>query len=254
LKAWVIIPTYNEAENLPGLVSALFLLPLDLSVVVVDDNSPDETGQIAELLAEEHTGRLGVLHRPAKLGLRGAYLQGFKLALDSGAEAVIQMDADFSHDPAKLVEMVQMLRSCDVAFGSRYVPGGSVDERWSVWRKRLSAFGNFYARTVLGIPWRDMTTGFRIWRRETLLGIPLERINASGYVFLVEMAYMAWCLGYRIGEVPIHFAERRSGESKMSLQIQLEAAMQVWRVRWAFRDLRAKGIAGRKQLTPNVTK
>jgi len=254
LKAWVIIPTYNEAENLPGLVSALFLLPLDLSIVVVDDNSPDGTGQIAARLAQEYTGRLGVVHRPGKLGLRSAYLHGFKLALDSGAEAVIQMDADFSHDPAKLVEMEGMLRNCDVAFGSRYVPGGSVDERWSVWRKRLSAFGNFYARTVLGIPLRDMTTGFRIWRRETLLGIPLGRIKAGGYVFLVEMAYMAWCLGYRIGEVPIHFAERRSGESKMSMQIQLEAAIQVWRVRWAFRDLRAKGIAGRQRLTTNVTK
>lgn len=248
MKTTVIIPTYNEAETLPRLVSAIFSLPLELSVLVVDDNSPDGTGQIADGLVQAHPGRVQALHRPGKLGLRTAYLSGFRVALDAGAEAVIQMDADFSHDPLKIVELQQMLDSCDVVLGSRYVAGGSVDVSWPVWRKRLSAFGNFYARTILGLPLNDLTTGYRIWRREALLGLPLARIYANGYVFLVEMAYMAWCLGYRIGEVPIHFEERRAGKSKMSLRIQMEAAVQVWRVRWAFQDLRAEGAAARMAL------
>jgi dolichol-phosphate mannosyltransferase len=249
LHSTVILPTYDEAENLPRLVSALFLLPLDLSVLVVDDNSPDGTGRIADALAEEYPGRVHVLHRAGKLGLRSAYLEGFARAFESGAEAVIQMDADLSHEPVRLVDMTAMLQSCDAVFGSRYVPGGSVDERWPIWRKWLSAFGNAYARTILSLPLHDMTTGFRIWRRQALQSMPLERIDASGYVFLVQMAYMAWCLGYRIGELPIHFAERQAGKSKMSLKIQLEAAVQVWRVRWAFRDLRAMGETKRRQLT-----
>jgi dolichol-phosphate mannosyltransferase len=248
LKTTVIIPTFNEAENLPRLVSAIFSLPLELSVLVVDDNSPDGTGRIADELAQANPGRFQALHRPGKLGLRTAYLAGFRAALDSGAEAVVQMDADFSHDPANMLDLQEMLQSCEVVFGSRYIPGGSVDERWPLWRKWLSAFGNFYARTILGLPLHDMTTGYRIWRREALLGLPLERIDANGYVFLVEMAYMAWCLGYSIGEVPIHFLERRAGKSKMSLRIQMEAAVEVWRVRWAFRDLRASGTAGRRPL------
>lgn len=248
MKTTVIIPTFNEAENLPRLVSAIFSLPGELSVLIVDDNSPDGTGQIADELAQANPGRVQALHRPGKLGLRTAYLSGFRVALDLGAEAIIQMDADFSHDPLKIVELQQMLDSCDVVFGSRYVSGGSVDESWPLWRKWLSAFGNLYARTILGLPLHDMTTGYRIWRREALFRMPLGRIDASGYVFLVEMAYMAWCLGYRIGEVPIHFVERRAGKSKMSLRIQMEAAVQVWRVRWAFRDLRVKGAAARMAL------
>ena len=245
MRAEVIIPTYNEAENLPKLVSALLSLPLDLSILVVDDGSPDGTGQVADRLASERPDRLKVVHRPGKLGLRSAYLDGFKLAFDSGADAVVQMDADFSHDPQKLVEMVAAVQHSDAAFGSRYVAGGSLDADWPLWRKGLSAFGNTYARTILGIPLHDLTTGYRIWRRETLLGMPLERIQASGYVFLVEMAYMAHCLDYHISEVPIYFAERRWGKSKMSFKIQLEAALKVWQVKWAFRDLRAKGQAAR---------
>jgi dolichol-phosphate mannosyltransferase len=246
LAATVILPTYNEAENLPRLVSALFALPLDLGLLVVDDNSPDGTGEQAERLGAQSPGRISVLHRPGKGGLRSAYLEGFDWALRSGAEAIIQMDADLSHDPARLPAMVEKLRAHDVVFGSRYVEGGSVDERWPAWRKGLSAFGNFYARTILDLPLHDMTTGYRIWRREALQGMPLDRIEAGGYVFLVEMAYMAWCLGYRIGEVPIHFVERQAGKSKMSLRIQLEAALEVWRVRWGYRDLRARGQAARE--------
>jgi dolichol-phosphate mannosyltransferase len=247
LKIVVIVPTYNEAENLPNLVSALFLLPLELNILVVDDNSPDGTGKIADDLAQVHPGRLSVHHRSGKLGLMSAYLTGFGLALESGAEAVAQMDADFSHDPNKLIEMATRLESCDVVLGSRYVQGGSVDENWPLWRKGLSAWGNFYSRTILNMPLRDITTGFRLWRRETIRGMPLERIKASGYIFLVEMAYMAYCLDYRFGEVPIHFSDRRWGKSKMSLKIQAEAAFLIWETRWQFRDLRKKGKLARRQ-------
>ena len=248
MKITVIIPTYNEAENLPKLVSAIFSLPLpDLKLLVVDDNSPDGTGKIADELAQIHPGRISVNHRVGKLGLRTAYLEGFQLAIADGAQAVGQMDADFSHDPKKLVEMAAALESADVALGSRYVPGGSVDEQWPLWRKALSAFGNTYARTILGLPLRDITTGFRMWRRETILGMPLERIQSNGYIFLVEMAYMAYSLGYQFAQVPIYFADRRWGKSKMSLKIQLEAALRVCQVKWHFRDLRKNGVAARRQ-------
>lgn len=244
----VIIPTYNEAENLPRLVSALFALEIPgLKVLVVDDNSPDGTGAIADELAQAHAGRVSVMHRAGKLGLRTAYLQGFKKAIADGTDAVGQMDADFSHDPNRLAPMLAALENADVVLGSRYVPGGSVDERWPRWRKQLSAFGNFYARTILGFSLRDVTTGFRLWRREALQGMPLERIDANGYIFLVEMAYMAWCLKYRFAQVPIHFADRRWGKSKMSFRIQMEAAIHVWQVKWNYRDLRSKGEAARIQ-------
>ena len=245
MRITIVTPTYNEAENLPGLVSALFMLPLDLHLLVVDDNSPDGTGRLADELAGAHPGRMRVLHRTGKLGLRSAYLEGFKLALEDGADAVAQMDADGSHDPAVLPVMAERLRSCDLVLGSRYVPGGRVDERWPLWRKGLSAFGNFYARSILGLPLRDVTTGYRLWRAETLRSLPLERICASGYVFLVEMVYLAHCLGLRFGEVPITFIERRGVKSKMSFGIQIEAAFRVWQVLWAYRDLRKMKGGGR---------
>ena len=241
----IVTPTYNEAENLPKLVSALFSLPLDINILVVDDNSPDGTGQIADELAAAHSGRVDVLHRPGKMGLRSAYLNGFQKVLEGGAQAVVQMDADFSHDPVALVDMAKMLESCDVVFGSRYIEGGSVDKRWSIWRKYLSIFGNFYARTILGLPVHDVTTGYRMWRSETLHQIPFERIQSNGYVFLVEMAYLAHCLQYKIGEVPIYFADRRWGKSKMSIRIQMEAAFRVWQVWWNYRDLKKAGKGGR---------
>jgi len=245
LRITVIIPTYNEAENLPKLVSALFALPLNLALLVVDDNSPDGTGRLADELAAQHPGRIGVIHRSGKLGLRSAYLTGFKAALEDGAQAIAQMDADFSHAPASLVEMATRLESCDVVLGSRYIPGGRVDDGWPLWRKGLSAWANFYARTILGMSLRDVTTGFRLWRRETLMGMPLECIQGSGYVFLVEMVYLAYCLEYKIGEVPIYFADRLWGDSKMSFGIQIEAALRVWTILWAYRDLRHKGAAAR---------
>lgn len=236
----VVLPTYNEAENLPQLVSALFMLPLNLYLLVVDDDSPDGTGQIAEELALAHPGRIHILHRAGKLGLRSAYIEGFHKAFDLGAEAVVQMDADFSHDPQVLKEMARRIDDCGVVIGSRYVKGGSLDEQWPLWRKFLSAFGNNYARTILQFPLHDVTTGFRMWRREALLNMPLDRIRSNGYIFLVEMAYVAFLMGYKIVEVPIHFEDRRFGKSKMSLKIQMEAALRIWDVRWHYRDMRKK--------------
>ncbi len=238
MRITVILPTYNEAENLQKLVSVLFSLPLDLGVLVVDDNSPDGTGRIADELAIQHPGNVTVLHRAGKMGLRSAYMEGFRKAFELGSNVVVQMDSDFSHDPAVLPEMARRLGSCDLVIGSRYVEGGSLDRHWPVWRKALSGFGNFYARTILGSPIRDMTTGYRMWRRETLLGMPLDRIRSNGYIFLVEMSYVAYLMGYRIEETPIYFADRRWGKSKMSLKIQLEAAMRIWDVWHHYRDIR----------------
>lgn len=235
----MVTPTYNEAENLPKLVSALFDLPLqELSLLVVDDNSPDGTGQLADELAAAYPGRLDVLHRSGKLGLGTAYIQGFTSALRAGAQAVGQIDADFSHPPELIPVMMDALRSCDVAMGSRYVPGGAVDERWPFWRRGLSAFGNIYARLILGLPVRDATGGYRIWRRETLLGMPLERVRSNGYAFQVEMAYIATRLGYSFREVPFYFADRRWGQSKMSFSIQREAAVRVWQMLAEYRSLK----------------
>lgn len=245
LRITVVIPTYNEAENLPKLVPALFSLPLDLHILVVDDDSPDGTGRIAEELAEKYPARIDILHRPGKLGLRSAYLNGFQKILGGDAQAIVQMDADFSHDPSALVDMARLLESCDVVLGSRYVQGGSVDEQWPLWRKKLSSFGNFYARSILGLPLHDVTTGYRMWRTETLKQMPFERIQSNGYIFLVEMIYLAHCLDYKIGESPIYFADRRWGKSKMSFKIQLEAALRVWQVWWNYRDLKKAGRAGR---------
>jgi dolichol-phosphate mannosyltransferase len=238
MKLTVVIPTYNEAKNLPGLVAALFNLPqLDLSILVVDDNSPDGTGQIAEDLRKEYPRKFTVHHRAGKSGLGTAYLTGFKLAIEAGAEAIAQMDADFSHPPELLPKLHQILGSCDLAMGSRYVPGGSVDERWPFWRKGLSAFGNHYARMILGMHVKDATGGYRMWRRETLLRMPLEMVRSNGYAFQVEMAYLAHRLDFSFQEVPFYFADRYWGESKMSFSIQREAAIRVWQIRFEYRHL-----------------
>ena len=236
----VVIPTFNEAENLPKMVSALFTLPLDLSILVVDDNSPDGTGQIADDLAAANPGMVSVMHRPGKQGLSSAYLQAFQKLFETGVDAIGQMDADFSHDPQALVAMAKRLETCDLVIGSRYIKGGSTDVRWPFWRKALSAWGNFYSRSILNMTPRDVTAGFRLWRREALQRMPLARVKATGYVFMVEMTYLAYCLQYRIGEVPVYFAERRLGKSKMSFKIQVEAAVRVWQVLWDYRDLRRK--------------
>jgi len=238
LKTTIVIPTYNEAENIPRLAGALFALPMpDCSVLIVDDNSPDGTGRLAEDLSPQYGGRISVLHRPGKMGLGSAYIQGFGRALEDGAEAVLQMDADFSHPVDKLSVLVETLAGCDFVIGSRYVPGGSLDERWPLWRKALSGFGNLYARTILGMPIRDVTGGFKLWRAATLRALPLERIRSNGYVFQVEMNYVASRLGFKSKEIPIHFADRRWGQSKMNFRIQVEAALRTWTLLGRYKDL-----------------
>ncbi|MBN1372131.1 MAG: polyprenol monophosphomannose synthase [Anaerolineaceae bacterium] len=235
----IVIPTYNEAENLPKLVSALFALPIPgLRLLVVDDNSPDGTGDLAEELSSQHGDRVGVMHRAGKLGLGTAYIQGFQRCLEEGAEAIMQMDADFSHPVEKIPVLIDTLQHCDFAIGSRYVPGGKLDERWPAWRKGLSAWGNFYARTILGMSIRDVTGGFKLWRAATLRAMPLERIKSNGYVFQVEMNYVASRLGFKSIETPIYFADRRWGHSKMNFRIQVEAAVRVWQLPGMYRDLK----------------
>lgn len=235
----VVIPTYNEAENLPKLISALLDLPLpEFSILIVDDDSPDGTGDIADAMVERHPGQVSVMHRAGKQGLGTAYIQGFQKAIRGGADLIAQMDADFSHSPQKLVEMYDAIGDCDVVIGSRYVQGGKLDERWPLWRKALSLFGNLYAQAILMVPVKDLTAGFRMWRRDTLIGMPLEKVRSNGYAFQIEMAYIAHRLGYKIKEIPIYFAERNVGESKMSFQIQSEAAIRVWQLLWEYRDLK----------------
>jgi dolichol-phosphate mannosyltransferase len=235
----VVIPTYNESKNLPKIVAALFSRPLpELKILVVDDNSPDGTGMLADEMATKRSDSFTVIHRAGKLGLGSAYLHGFNRAVKAGAQAVAQMDADFSHPPEKIIEMLSALQHYDLALGSRYLPGGGVDENWPVWRKSLSAFGNFYTRLILGLPVKDATGGFRIWRRETLLGMPLDRVRSNGYAFQVEMIYLAYKLGFSFLEIPFYFADRKWGQSKMSFTIQVEAAIRVWQLRYEYRNLR----------------
>jgi len=236
----VVIPTYNEAENLPALAAALWALPIpDLKILVIDDASPDGTGEIADDLWHSNPERISVIHRAGKLGLGTAYITGFKHALQSGAEAIGQMDADFSHSPAYLPTFMDLLEDHDAVLGSRYIEGGKLDEGWGVGRLLLSWFGNYYARTILRMKVQDATGGFRIWRRETLLGMPLDRIRSNGYVFQVEMAYVAQRLGYQFIESPIYFEDRQIGQSKMSFRIQVEAAFRVWQVLMTHRHLSA---------------
>ena len=223
---------------MPKLAEQLFALPIDdLQLLVVDDNSPDGTGQWAEKISEEKPGKVFVLHRSGKLGLGTAYIAGFKYALELGADRIVQMDADFSHPVEKIVEMANAIENADLVIGSRYIPGGSLDVNWPWTRKLLSGFGNFYARTLLHGKVQDMTGGFRMWRREALEQIPLERVKANGYMFQVEMGYLAQKLHLRMVEIPIYFAERIHGESKINFAIQLEAAINVWKLPTRYRDL-----------------
>lgn len=239
-KTIIVLPTYNEAENLPLIVKALFDLAVDdLHILVVDDNSPDGTGKIADALAAgDYAGRLSALHRDHKAGLGPAYIAGFKHALSLGADYIIQMDADFSHQPKYIPELLKAIESNDVVIASRFVRGGSVDETWSFYRKLLSWFANrVYTPLILGVQVYDATAGFRIWRRQTLIGLDLDRIRSNGYVFQVEMAYVATRLGFKVSEIPIYFPDRKHGQSKMDFRIQIEAAVRVWQVMHRHRGL-----------------
>ena len=224
--AWVVLPTYNEAENIGPLLEAVLVkLPPSAQVLVVDDNSPDGTGEVADHLAECHKN-VHVLHRPNKEGLGPAYIAGFREALARGAGLILEMDADFSHDPAYLPRLLEAAGSADVVLGSRYVDGGGVSE-WGALRRAISRGGSSYARWVLGVEVRDLTGGFKCFRREVLEAIDLDSITTRGYAFQVEMTYRAVRRGFKVVEVPIIFRERRVGRSKMDLSIVAEA---VWRL------------------------
>lgn len=233
-KTLIVMPTYNERDNIRPMVQALLDLGIDgLSILIVDDNSPDGTGDIAEELAQKHPGKLHVLHRAGKGGLGKAYIAGFTHAIrELDVDYFIQMDMDFSHQPKYVPQLIaEIEKGYDMAMGSRYVVGGGVEEAWGLYRKLLSWFANrVYVWFFLQMPMKDCTGGFRIWRKETLIGLDLERIQSNGYVFQVEIAYVTYKLGYKIGEIPIHFPDRRAGESKMGLDIQLEAALGVFRL------------------------
>jgi glycosyltransferase involved in cell wall biosynthesis len=216
LQVAVIVPTYNERENIESLVTQLLALPMAVRVIVVDDNSPDGTGEIANQLAAERDGRVGVVHRAGKLGLGTAYIAGFKRALADGADLICTMDADFSHNPRYIPSMVDKIdQGCDLVIGSRYVRGGGVSN-CTFDRKFLSWGSNTFTRIVLGLRAHDTTAGFRCYRREVLEGMDLDEIKASGYSFLVEMLYRVQRRGWRVGEVPIIFENRRLGASKIS--------------------------------------
>ncbi len=240
----VVIPTYNEAENLPGLVGELHALAVPgLSVLVVDDNSPDGTGRVADCLAERLPGVVQVMHRAGKDGLGRAYIEGFACALAEGADYIIQMDADFSHPTAAIPAMLEMMPEFDVVVGSRYVNGGRLDERWNWWRRLLSWWANeVWSRRILGMTARDITAGFKCWRRSTLLGIGLDRVCSNGYAFQVEMAYLTERLGYRVAEIPIYFEDRRIGKSKMSVPVKLQGAVDVFRIRYRHRRVTHRSI------------
>ncbi len=239
-KLMVVVPTYNEADNLSTLVGELLALDLSgLEVLVVDDNSPDGTGQIADDLAQRHPQRVHVLHRPGKEGLGTAYRAGFRYALDQGADYIVQMDADFSHSPHYILDFAELIKEYDVVIGSRYVSGGRLDEQWGWGRYFLSWWANsVYTRLILGLQVKDATAGFKCWRRATLEGIGLERVHSSGYVFQVEMAYLTERLGYRFFEIPIYFEDRRIGHSKMTAPVKIEAALRTWQIRWRHRNVR----------------
>lgn len=250
----VVLPTYNEAENLPALAAALLALPIDnLQIVVVDDASPDGTGDVAERLAARHPGRIRVLHRTTARGLGRAYVEGFTLAMSLGAQFILQMDADFSHSPADVPRLLEASEQADLVIGSRYVEGGALDVQWNWWRRFLSWWANkVWAQLFLGTQIQDATAGFRCWRRATLEGIGLERVRSNGYVFQVEMSYMAERLGYRIVEVPIYFEERRVGRSKMTMGVKIEATWRTAVLRWRHRNLAREGRKRAAAIAPDA--
>lgn len=237
---FVVIPTFNEADNLPRMASALFNLFIPrLNLLVVDDNSPDGTGQIAERLRKQYNGRVHVIHRPEKNGLGQAYLQGFRYALDQGADLIIQMDCDFSHSPEVVPQFISLAQDYDVVLGSRYIDGARLDPRWSFWRNLLSRWANsVYVRLLLGLKVADATGGFKCWNRPVLEAVLEHPITSSGFIFQVETNLLAERLGYVIHEIPIYFADRTAGESKMDSSIKVEAAMKTWELRRRYQHLR----------------
>jgi dolichol-phosphate mannosyltransferase len=237
--ALVIVPTFNERDNLPALTKALMLYP-EVCMLVVDDDSPDGTGAVADELAREYPGRLEVMHRTARPGLGRSYIDGIRSVLDRPVDVICQMDADLSHDPRHLRALIAASEQADVVIGSRYVPGGAI-VNWPLRRRLLSRFANLYIRLVTRLSPRDCTSGYRCWRREALAQVPLGQSAAEGYSFLVEMLFAASVAGLKFAEVPITFVERRQGKSKLSQAVLLESALTPWRL-----------IASRKTARPTV--
>jgi dolichol-phosphate mannosyltransferase len=236
----VVIPTYNEVQNLPKIISALFDLNVaGLEILDVDDDSPDGTGLVADQLVEQYPGRFHVMHRQGKLGLGTAYIQGFQWALEQGYLYIIHMDADFSHPPEFVPQMLDLIPNYDVVVGSRYIKGGRLDVQWPWYRRLLSWWANsVWVRLILGTRTRDATAGYKCWTAEALRRIDLNRIRSSGYIFQVEMCYLAEKMGLRIKEIPIYFQERRDGESKMDANVKLEAALRVIELRSIYRRVK----------------
>ncbi len=245
MTTFVVIPTYNEAENLPAIAAELFNLGLeDLQILIVDDDSPDGTGRVADDLSRQYyPGRFHVIHRQGKLGLGTAYVTGFTEAMKRGADTIIQMDADFSHSPSYIPRMLEKICDYDVVVGSRYVSGGELDERWGWWRWLLSWWANVvWTRLILGVRTKDATAGFKCWQRSALQRIGLERITSNGYVFQVEMAYVSEKLKFRILEIPIYFEDRRIGQSKMTVPVKIEAALRVFEIRWRHHNVKPMAL------------
>jgi len=231
MKTLIIIPTYNELENLRPLLEGVFSYAPETNILIVDDNSPDGTGKLADEMSEKDS-RVKVMHRAGKLGLGTAYIAGFKYAIDKGYDAAFEMDADFSHDPKYLPDFLKAIENADLVIGSRYIKGGSTPN-WKLMRRIISGGGNIYTRIILGIPVHDCTAGFRCYRREVLENIDPDSVQAQGYAFQVEMAYRVYKKGYMIVETPIVFMDRRVGSSKMSGNIFIEGFTSVLRMRFS---------------------
>lgn len=229
MKSLVIIPTYNEEENIAIIVGDILGLDLNLEILIVDDNSPDGTGELAERMAR-HNPRIHVLHRPEKRGLGSAYVEGFRFALQRDYQFIFEMDADFSHDPKVIPRFLKEIQDCDLVIGSRYINGITV-VNWPMDRLLLSCAGNWYARTITRMPIRDTTGGFKCFRRRVLESIDLDSVSSEGYSFQIEMTYRAWKRNFRIREIPIIFRDRQRGESKMSWKINREAIWTVWKLK-----------------------
>jgi dolichol-phosphate mannosyltransferase len=228
MRPLVIVPTYNERDNLPALLEQLLMLD-GLRMLVVDDSSPDGTGPIADEYAAKNRARVQVLHRTGKRGLGRSYIDGMYVALRTDATHILQMDADLSHNPVDIPRLIAATEYAEFAIGSRYVPGGRI-ENWPARRRMLSAFANRYIRAITKLTIRDCTSGFRCWRREALEQLPLGSIRSDGYSFIVELAWEASKAGFRCGEIPITFIERRRGASKLSARVIVESAILPWRL------------------------
>jgi len=236
-KKLVIIPTYNEANNLPVLVAEIWALQIpDLTILVVDDNSPDGTGMIADELANQRAGEITVLHQPQKTGLRHAYIAAIKWGLACDTDIIIQMDCDFSHAPKHIPEMLGLIPQADLVLGSRFISGGKLDERMGAGRYLLSWWANtVYARSILNLKTHDATSGYRCWRASALARVDLDTIKSNGYTFQIEMIYVAEKMGLKILEIPIFFEDRRLGRSKLALAEKIDAAFRTWQLRWRYR-------------------